>query len=213
MWKIETQQVIATCAAHSRPIQCCMWSPFSQDLIITGSADFTLRIWSISNQTVLISPSLVKTCTRSKRTKKKKAKEAFVTNNDNEGELKADNSEPIITAGDKEEKLNPEPTCGEMENGNKNIPKFIKKKKTKKVTHFPGYSEILNDNKLWYQSVRKLVGSLKCNSPDNESGVVDCNGSEHTPNKDHNTMNLNDEQVPILLGSKMNLEDFLNRES
>ncbi|XP_031783799.1 gem-associated protein 5 [Nasonia vitripennis] len=173
VWKIETQQVIATYASHLRPIQCCMWSPFNQDLIITGSADSTLRIWSISNQTVAIPASSVIKPARGKRTKKKKTKEAIITNNANESESKQVNGESIVIAENKQETVNPEP---------------IKKKKQKKITHFPGYSEILNDSNLWYQSVRKLLHILKF------------------------TRCTQDVQVPVLLGSKTNLEEALNHE-
>lgn len=33
---------------HCGPVLCCMWSPLDPDFIITGSADFTIRIWKVA---------------------------------------------------------------------------------------------------------------------------------------------------------------------
>lgn len=46
---METQELIATYKGHSGPVLCCMWSPLSSNFIITGSADFTVRIWKIDH--------------------------------------------------------------------------------------------------------------------------------------------------------------------
>ena len=47
-----------------------MWSPLDSDLIITGSADFFLKIWKISEQSISM-PKETKLAAKKIRTKKK----------------------------------------------------------------------------------------------------------------------------------------------
>lgn len=79
-----------------------MWSPLNPDLIISGSADFTVRIWKLSEQEVKLPvENLVKP--KKVRTKKKKTKAERIAAdgaNDtedlaNESENKVGNSENV----------------------------------------------------------------------------------------------------------------------
>jgi WD40 repeat protein len=47
---VPSQQAVANFGLHSSHVYCCMWCPFDPDLVITGSADCTLRMWKVSGQ-------------------------------------------------------------------------------------------------------------------------------------------------------------------
>lgn len=68
---METQELLATYMDHLGNVFCCMWSPLDPDLIITGSTDFTLRIWRLSDQKPREITNVKKA--RQKKSKKKKA--------------------------------------------------------------------------------------------------------------------------------------------
>lgn len=200
VWKVESQEVIASYASHFGPVFCCMWSPFSQDLIITGSADFTLRIWNISNQKILI-PLQSKSASKGKRTKKKKI-------NETDTESKQINDESKIVVNDTqivEVKLNSE----DIDNSYNNIDKLAKKKKPKKVTHFPVYAEISNNSKIWCSSVQNLLIALESENQHDEFDAYDFKEIEDEKNESEKL----NEDIPFLMGSKKNLEDSLLYES
>ncbi|KAJ8675733.1 hypothetical protein QAD02_011519 [Eretmocerus hayati] len=200
VWKIETQEVIATYISHLGPIQCCMWSPFSQDLIMTGSVDFTLRIWSISNQKIVKSVSASKLSTKGKRTKKKKIAEESsrdIKTNGITQELKK--SEACKSSSDSKNT-----SIGMIESDIRESNKSSKKKKPKRPNYFPGHSEIAQNKKLWSSYVSELTSRVNSN-------VSTQNGVDHSiPQVGAN--NISSNPMPILLGSKSDLEIALDHE-
>lgn len=60
-----------------------MWSSLDPDLIITGSADFTLRLWRISTQSVLFpEKKSISKKSKSKKNKQKINEDNNATTND-----------------------------------------------------------------------------------------------------------------------------------
>lgn len=218
IWKVESQEIIATYNSHLGPVQCCMWSPFSQDLMITGSTDFTVRIWTVSDQKVIAAAAATKTPTRGKRTKKKKAQEGeTVPSNASNGvttESKIANGEPKDAVEDKKVITSTIEFLLEIDDTTRSASKVTaRKRKPKKTTHFPGYAELTRDNKLWCSSVRKLLNTARDeNKLCDESGVVESNGVEKIENGEGETATA-DEKIPVLLGSKKDLRFALNYES
>lgn len=176
-----------------------MWSPFSQDLIITGSADFTLRIWRVSKQTIVM-PS--KATSKNKKTKKKKA-------NETESWRKTANDESNVVVGSEKKILEIEPAVEETENSHNHLDKFSKKKKIKKVTHFPVYAEISNNSRLWCSMVQNLLNELK---NENQLGELDAFDYKEIEQEKCEPEKLN-EDIPFLMGTKKNLVDSLQYES
>jgi hypothetical protein len=190
-----------------------MWSPFNQNLIITGSVDFTLRIWSISNQNVLIAPPVSKTSTKNRqRTKKKKTSAKNYFKNEIEPQLeKIDDQSKISLENEAKQVAKPLQNVKEAVNGSYNVSKLLIKKKPKKITRFPRYAEISTCNKTWCSSIRNLLESLKINDCHSED-ALNCNRMENISCVEDEKLNLNNNNY-ILLGTKKNLEDSLKQES
>ncbi|XP_058807144.1 gem-associated protein 5-like [Phymastichus coffea] len=200
VWKVETQELIASFTGHLGPIQCCMWSPFSQDLILTGSADFTLRIWSISKQGISVLPHTVKTSTKGKRTKKKKAKDSVISDTSIDASSLKEISDRLSVV-EKLTKL----SLNESDEINK-----ATKKKKKKVTYFPKYAEINKDNDQWCDTVKNLLDFVENENYNSETGTPNYNDLEHNPIQEHKI--IKPEKPFLFLGNKKNLEEALEHE-
>lgn len=77
MWNVETQEVLGTFTGHDAPVLSCMWSPLKPQLIITGSVDFTLRVW---DYTSLAQAPIRLKCTKKKYNKQQKSQKKAVKN-------------------------------------------------------------------------------------------------------------------------------------
>ena len=88
--------------------------------------------------------------------------------------------------------------------------KVVKKKRMKKITHFPGYSEILKNNTLWYTSMKSLLNNLKSSNQPNS-----CKVGNNELNTEKKVDNLEEVlcHVPNLLGDKNDLLGALSYES
>ncbi|XP_066991997.1 gem-associated protein 5 [Anabrus simplex] len=51
VWDVPSQLPVGNYSLHSGIVYSCSWSPLDPDLIMTGSADFTLRVWRVSKLT------------------------------------------------------------------------------------------------------------------------------------------------------------------
>lgn len=142
---METQEIIGTFTGHLGPVFSCMWSPLDPDYLISGSADFTVQIWKISEQEAIMPTE--KPTSRKIKTKKKKnhidKSSSIVKNNENEDEIskmKSSESQNSINA--------------EKKNNNS-------KKDSKKRAYFPIYSKRLNSKTAILASIRTLLKSIK----------------------------------------------------
>lgn len=178
-----------------------MWSP-DPDFILTGSTDFTVRMWSVSKQGISIAPPTTKTSSKGKRTKKKKTKES--ANSDASSDINSIAKETNdLESVEEELKLS-------SNHINDDVNKAGKKKK-KKATYFPKYAEINKDNDVWCSTVRNLLDVVENGSRNDESNETNCNGIEHSPVQEDNKSKL--DKVPLFLGSKKDLEEALDLES
>lgn len=48
MWDVVQGTMISWLEGHHGAVVCCMFSPIHPDMAITGSADYTIRVWEIS---------------------------------------------------------------------------------------------------------------------------------------------------------------------
>ncbi|XP_014224156.1 gem-associated protein 5 [Trichogramma pretiosum] len=204
VWKIHTSgdhEIIASYVSHSAPINCCMWSPLSHDLIITGSIDFSLRIWSISAQKNVLS-EIPKIPTRGKRTKKKKTKveelskdDTNVVNNEKQEQIK------FITSSQNQKEIDEDNTQSLSDS------KSIKKKKIKKISHFPGYSQLTLDSKLWCKSIQHLLNFQKSDNCIEQitNGCAKIVVHEEIPPNDST-------EIPYFFSSKEDLTESLSQE-
>ena len=196
----------------------CMWSPLSQDLIISGSGDFTLRIWNITNQEKLSNPPM-NLKIKGKRTKKKKNKKLLDTSSEKENEtgIKVLTNDEVESPEDsRKNKVNEENHSEETEDTSK-IDKKLIKKKIKKISRFPGHANIVKNNKRWCTSVKNLLQIIQNETQNKQINEIEpCNENSNEINGIENGEIANGngmEDDPILLGTKVHLHHAINYES
>lgn len=134
---MESQELIGTFTGHSGPVFCCMWSPLDPDFIITGSADFTVKIWKLSDHEAVM-PTI------SKKVRTKKKKHQIEKSSKTEGEEEALKMKQSDSQNSIHEKKN-----------------ATKKDLKKKINTFPVYNKTLNNKAAILSSVKTLLKSVK----------------------------------------------------
>lgn len=151
IWKVETQEIIATFTGHLGPVFSCMWSPLDPDFMISGSADFTVQIWKISEQEAIM-PTEKPTSRKVKTKKKKNNLEKALTLKSN------DNEEDLSKSRANEQQQN----VLEKKNNSK--------KDSKKREYFTVYSKRLNTKTAVLESIRTLINSVKGENESEKEG-------------------------------------------
>lgn len=135
---METQEIIGTFTGHLGPVFSLMWSPLDPDYLVSGSADFTVQIWKISDQEAIMPTE--KTSRKVKTKKKKNHLDKCLKSNENDEEMtkmKTSESQNSI-----EKKSN-------------------SKKDSKKRAYFSVYSKRLNNKSCVLASIKTLLKSMK----------------------------------------------------
>lgn len=160
---------------HYGPVLCCMWSPMDPDYAISGSIDFSLRVWKISDQKQKLPAKPYKTKAKKSKSKHPKASSSSVSNKEEKVEdvcVVASCQDAAIDSSDKS-------LVGESV--------LNKKPKAVRDEYFELYRKSSQSKESFLSSVRNIMkrnnpqnSDKKSDQVDDEDEVVDDSDEEET---------------------------------
>lgn len=143
-----------------------MWSPLDPDYIITGSSDFTIRVWKVSDQKVFIPTE--KPQTKRVRTKKsnknKKASKSLMSES-------LDETSSVISVNPTETSLSEcMEACTLDERPESSVIQKSKKDRPKKIAYLSAYSRRMGEKSWRVKSLRDLIKNTK-SQPAQQNGT------------------------------------------
>ena len=162
-----------------------MWSPLDADFVISGSGDFTVQIWKISDHEAIMPTE--KPPSKKIRTKKKKNQlvKSPMSNESVEEVSKTTQSDSPIIVFEKKS--------------------IVKKESKKKTTYFPAYTKSLNNKAAVLSSVKTLLTQLKV---ENDTEKKEDNGENDVEIKENEM-----ENVPSIFAGKESVSEIIKKES